>query len=1193
MAESILFGLAQQILKKLGASVLNDIASAWGFKAELDKLNATITTVKNVLLDAEDRQTDDHAVRGWLERLTFVVYAADDLFDELNTIASRRQLMGGNSITMKVRDFFSHSNHIFLAFNVSRKIREIREQLDAIVKEGEQFKFLQSTDVGGKFNKKIRRDQTYYSVEVIGRDADKNAILNLLLASSSNIEPQNEVLPVPVISIVGIGGQGKTTLAHLLYSDPQVEKSFDLRLWVSEVLDFRGVVEKILRFASKAETPKLEMLQLQAMLQEAISDKKYLLVMDDVWDDNRDKWVQLRGLLKMGGEGSKILVTTRSKKVARIMDSLARHELQGLTNEKSWELFVKMAFEPGQAQQNPRLVELGKEIVKKCANVPLAIRTLGGLLYGEEEIKWSSLMNTSLAKLSNGNQEVNDILSILKLSYNDLWSPLKNCFAYCALFPKDYEFDKEMLKQLWMAEGFIVADDEGNQSLEDVAEDYFQSLVQSCFFQDIKTDERGAIIGCKMHDLMHDLAQSVAGAKCKVASLEETNFDGKIIHFSYACRLTSSWKFQDSMRNMKLMRTFLMPQQKTDGSLFSELVCKQLISSFSCLRVLDLHRLALKTMPDSIGNLIHLRYLNLSETPIKELPNSITKLLNLQTLNLYGCWKLQVLPTGIRKLKNLRSLDVGRCHNLREMPSGIGKLTLLQKLPRFVSNYQKSHQAKLSELKQLNNLRGELCIVITENMRNPTFEAIEANLINKQGLDEVQIMFYSAFRGESTDSEAVLEGLKPHSNLRKWMMWCYYGQNFPSWARMDNLSISLPNLVDIHLSVGIPPEVPVLSQLRFLKYLHIHDYRNVEYMENNNMSKQFSSSSSLPTYTETIFFPSLQELELVSMDSLKGWWKEDDDVVVRNDEAKEASYLQQGNGLSMLSFSKLSKLSVITCPKLITLPLCPNVEELDVSKTDERLLVILLKIATTTSNSSSLTTSRLKKLTLSNTEQLISLPMHSLHQLSSLAINFDDQLKSTDTLVEVFARLSSSVRYLEFSFCGNLRSISKGLGHLTALQTLKFEYCRELELSPNNQEANQEDENDMPWKVFKINLRSLTLHWLHKLVSFPSGFRHLTNLRSLEISNNYELRELPEWISCLSSLVNMKLLDCPKLTCLPDDFRNLRNLNQLMIASCSPILTERCKGPNGSDWLKIQHIPFRIIGNEDELSRIAIYSKED
>ena len=139
MVDSVLYGLAEEALKKLGGSALNEIASAWGFKAELDKLHDTITTVKNVLLDAEKRQADELDVRGWIERLTLVVYAADDLFDELNTIASRRQLMGENSISRKVRAFFSHSNHIALALKVSRKIRKIREKLDAIDKDGKQL----------------------------------------------------------------------------------------------------------------------------------------------------------------------------------------------------------------------------------------------------------------------------------------------------------------------------------------------------------------------------------------------------------------------------------------------------------------------------------------------------------------------------------------------------------------------------------------------------------------------------------------------------------------------------------------------------------------------------------------------------------------------------------------------------------------------------------------------------------------------------------------------------------------------------------------------------------------------------------------------------------------------------------------------------------------------------------------------
>ncbi|XP_021736458.1 putative disease resistance protein RGA3 [Chenopodium quinoa] len=304
----------------------------------------------------------------------------------------------------------------------------------------------------------------------------------------------------PVISIVGMGGLGKTTLAKLIFNDPQVEECFEMRLWVclSEVFDIEEITEKILKSKTNTQIPKLEMEQLPGQLRdlpEKIRDKKYLLVLDDVWIEERAKWLELKALLMVGRnskKGSKIVVTTRSRNVPIMIGSFPPHELQGLSEEKSWELFEKMAFINKEAQQNPQLVKVGKEIVKKCGKLPLAIRTVGSLLYGKDERKWLSIKNTSFAKIP---ERKTDIMSILRLSYNHLSSPLKNCFAYCSLFPKDTELNKEMLKDLWMAECFIIPENNENQSLDEAvedyfsldeaAEDYFQTLLQRGFFQDI------------------------------------------------------------------------------------------------------------------------------------------------------------------------------------------------------------------------------------------------------------------------------------------------------------------------------------------------------------------------------------------------------------------------------------------------------------------------------------------------------------------------------------------------------------------------------------------------------------------------------------------------------------------------------------------------------------------------------------
>ena len=188
MADAILYGIAEEILKNVGSYMVDEIASAWWFKSDLDKLKRNVDLIKAFLLDAEKRQTDDDAVRHWLLNLTEVVYAADDLFDEFITVATRKHLNSGNKFSNEVHTFFSRYNQIAYAHRIARKIKVIREELEGIVKQGNDLNLVSQSYVEGRVITK-RRDQSYSFVEanqVIGRDADKNAILDLLLASSSS-----------------------------------------------------------------------------------------------------------------------------------------------------------------------------------------------------------------------------------------------------------------------------------------------------------------------------------------------------------------------------------------------------------------------------------------------------------------------------------------------------------------------------------------------------------------------------------------------------------------------------------------------------------------------------------------------------------------------------------------------------------------------------------------------------------------------------------------------------------------------------------------------------------------------------------------------------------------------------------------------------------------------------------------------
>ncbi|BBG96341.1 LRR and NB-ARC domains-containing disease resistance protein [Prunus dulcis] len=277
---------------------------------------------------------------------------------------------------------------------------------------------------------------------------------------------------------------------------------------------------KIIQSATNDIAKSLEIDQLQKELRKIIDGKRYLLVLDDVWNDNREKWFGLQNLLMGGGKGSKILITTRSEKVAKITDTSKPYNLRGLSEEQSWYLFKKMAFQEGKEPESSTIKAIGEEIARKCQGVPLAIRTIGRMLYTRDpETEWSAFKNN---KLSTITQEENDILPTLQLSYDDLPSHLKHCFAYCSLFPPDYKIPVENLIRLWVAQGFVKSSNP-NECLEDVGYEYYNELVWRSFFQEEEKDEFGIIKSCKMHDLMNELAVKVAGEGSRIIDRNKTD----------------------------------------------------------------------------------------------------------------------------------------------------------------------------------------------------------------------------------------------------------------------------------------------------------------------------------------------------------------------------------------------------------------------------------------------------------------------------------------------------------------------------------------------------------------------------------------------------------------------------------------------------------------------------------------------
>jgi hypothetical protein len=1178
MSEHLLMGPAQQIIDNLGSLATNDIALLWRLGDELQSLTVTVSTIKAVLLDAEEKNaTGNHQVRDWLRRLEDAMYDADDLLDAVSTDALQKEILTRDKTARQVSILFDKFNQLVYRGKMARKIKAMRERLDSIYAEGDRLHLEVrpvETRVGGN---RCNTHSVVCAEEVIGRDDDKKDVIHLLL--DSNVEDNVSILP-----IVAIGGLGKTTLAQLIFNDDQIQNHFQLQMWVcvSDPFHVKNIVEKILEAATEQKPEPAEMNTLVVKLKKEIDGKKYLLVLDDVWNDDREKWSELKKVLMGGARGSRILVTTRSEKVARISGTVEPYFLEGLEEDASWSLLKQLAFEKGkETEDNSSIATVGREILKKCSGVPLAIRTIGSVLrFKISEGEWSSFKENELSQIR---QNENDILPTLKLSYYHLPSHLKHCFAYCSLFPKGYEFDKSRLIQLWMAQGFVKSCDDQNRCLEEVGNDYFMDLLWRSFFQEAEKDRFDNVIRCKMHDLMHDLAILVAGSLITTLNDKKTNFHEKTRHVSvveyYSVDASS---ITTSLCKASSIRTFLCNPTSVNF-----LDCEAIFSNSKFLRVLDMHGRNLKLLPSSIGKLKHLRYLDLSSNNnLKELPNSITRLQNLQTLKLSFCYHLEELPSSIVELKHLRYLDLTRnenlkklpnsvsmlqnlrkltlsycsmleelpkdmkelvnlrhleingCHRLTYMPRGLGLLTNLQTLSNFVVHKDplSQHSSGLKELEGLNNLRGCLSINNLRHGKDVASECKEANLKEKKHLHGLSLWwrYWSTEGGVNAsdvnvDDEMLLEVLQPHPHLKELYLEGNWGSRLPSWL------LSLTNLVTLRLFECMQCQyLPPLSQLPSLKDLVFHVMNAMEYISDSGDSNEFSS-----------FFPSLKSIELSFCHNLKGWWRRRDSSVQVNSDSHNS--IENTEHPLLPSFPCLSKLRISYCPMLTSMPTFPHLEE---------------KLFFCNASWKPLQQTMMMKMGAPQSPTSTAISSSSSTPLSKLRSISLDSIEDLETLPEEWLKNLTSLKFLTIRGCNRLNSLSPGIQHLTALQYLELHDCLELEL------ANVEDE--MQWQGLK-SLLSLIFSRLPKLVFLPLGLQHGTTLQKLLISDCENLTAIPEWIHNCTSLHVLEIDGCSSLTSLPEGMRSLTSLQRLKIKNC-PILLQRCKREAGEDWSKIAHI---------------------
>ncbi|GLT98090.1 hypothetical protein SLE2022_156120 [Rubroshorea leprosula] len=768
MADAMLSLLLDQV-KTIIDKAKKEVKLLVGVEEEVEKLERNLDLVLTVLAHAEEKKTTNELVKKWLGRLKEAAYDMEDALDEWKTrveleVKGAENAANRQGKVLLLCNFLSCFSFRRLCSRreVAMNIKEINRRIDEIVKEKDKYQ-LESRKI-----ELPKRPETSSFVDVsklCGRDGVKREILSYLLGGNSEVEAGKLI---QTFSIAGMGGLGKTALAQLVCNDPDVKQHFESVAWVcvSDSFDEKRVAKAIIQglenlsggAAYGLESDPLEVLLKR--ISRSIEGKRYLLVLDDVWANEGERWTSLKVTFNLGAPGSRILVTTRDVNVALMMGSFDSQiiHLEKLGDEECWSILRDIAF-GGKDKMKSRedLEEIGRKIAERCKGLPLAAKVLGSLLQSRStKGEWLTILDSEIWKLNLAQKE---IFAPLLLSYYDLPHPVRRCFLYCTLFPKDFEYGYHDITSQWLAQGFLGSDP--NADLESVGLDYFNILVAHSFFQDFDIWD-GRICYFKMHDMVHDFGKYLAVDEFAMEVVESDHLNtNSTKHRHLFVMVDKRMTFPTFIPGAKKLRTLVT---STGEDALTPNALRSLFNHCKRLRTLgftvpDAHNQLCGKVPEEVGKLMHLRYMSLSfNEKLERLPEALCNILNLESLILRGCQNLKHLPELIGKLLNLRFLSTSGCLALTHYPKDIRKLTSLRTVTGVIARADRNDDKEfsLADLGNLKHLR-----TIRMKVVGNSIDKEEARKAELQNVEELVIYL----EGE-VEQDDIKEALHPPPGIR-------------------------------------------------------------------------------------------------------------------------------------------------------------------------------------------------------------------------------------------------------------------------------------------------------------------------------------------------------------------------------------------------------------------------------------------